>query len=306
MRIDGFRYQRVAGAGAELQVATAGSGPPVVLLHGFASSVYTWKDVIRALAASHDVIALDFPGFGDSSIRRPADAAALPGVVLGVLDRLGIARASLVGNSLGGGIAVLVAAEHPARVERLVLIDSAGFNLEAGDRPWLLRVVGSAAVARALEGAPIRRRLVKVGLRQVFHDDRLVTDERVDEYAAPMMRPGAVTAAAELLRTPIPGTIAARVGAVRAPTLVLWGREDAWIPAAHAERFAAAIPGATVRVLDGCGHLPQEEKPAETAAAILEFLARGRTERHATTSWTAPAPSAARAPWASPSSRGGP
>jgi len=259
--------------GGRVRYVRKGSGPPVVLLHGFASSLYTWKDVLPALAAGHDVVALDLPGFGGSSIPRPLQAASYPAVVLAVMDHLGLGRASLVGNSLGGSVAVATAGEHPERVDRLVLIDSAGFNFDAGDRPWLLRVIAAPGVAAAAERLPVRRRLVAAGLRQVFFRDALVTQERVDEYAAPMLRPGAARAAAELLGNPGPPDFAALMARVRAPTLVIWGREDTWIPVAHAGRFTAAIPGATAVVLDACGHTPQEEKPAEVAALLRKFLA---------------------------------
>jgi pimeloyl-ACP methyl ester carboxylesterase len=259
--------------GARVRYVRRGTGPPVVLLHGFASSLYTWKDVLPALAASHDVVAIDLPGFGGSSIPRPLQGASYPGVVLAVMDHLGIRRASLVGNSLGGSVAVGVAGEHPERVDRLVLIDSAGFNFAAADRPWILRLVAAPGVAALTERLPVRRRLVAAGLRQVFFQDALVTGERIDEYAAPMLRPGATRAAAELLATPGPPDFAALMARVRAPTLVVWGREDTWIPVAHARRFTDAIPGATAVVLDACGHVPQEEKPAEVAAVLRRFLA---------------------------------
>ena len=261
--------------GWRIRYVAAGEGPPVVLLHGLASSAYTWKDAMPALARTHTVIAFDFPGFGDSSIPRPLDAADYPGVTLAVMDRLGIARATLVGNSIGGAVAAVVAAEHPERVDRLVLVDAVGFNLAGADRPWLLRVMGSRVVAALAEALPLRRRVVALGLRQVFHDDTRVTDERVDDYARPMMRPGAMVASAELLRSSIPGGVVERLGRVRAPTLVVWGREDRWIPVGDAKRFADAIPGAQVVVIDGCGHVPQEERPEETAAAILAFIRPG-------------------------------
>jgi pimeloyl-ACP methyl ester carboxylesterase len=258
--------------GLRVRYVRAGHGPAVVLLHGFASSLYTWKDVLPALAAEHDVVALDLPGFGDSSIPRPLDAASFPGVVVAVMDRLGLARASLVGNSLGGAVAVAVAGTQPERVERLVVIDSAGFNFRASDRPWLLRFLASPGAAAGLERLPVRRRVVAAGLRQVFFHDELVTEERIDEYAAPLLRPGAASAAAELLggrpMTDFPG-LAARV---RAPTLVVWGREDTWIPVAHAQRFADAIPGASVVIFEGCGHMPQEEAPADLATVLVSFL----------------------------------
>lgn len=263
--------------GARVRYVRKGRGPAVVLLHGFAASIYTWKDVLPALAeAGHDVVAIDLPGFGGSSIPRPLDGSAYPGVVVAVMDRLGLDRAALVGNSLGGSIAVAVAAERPERVDRLALIDSAGFNFGAGDRPLLLRLLAAPGVGAAAERLPVRRRLTRAGLRQVFFDDALVTDERVDEYAVPMTRPGAARAAAELLANPVPSDFDALVARVRAPTLVVWGREDTWIPLAHAARFTAAIPGSTSVVLDACGHVPQEEKPAEVAARLRDFLATTR------------------------------
>ena len=259
--------------GASVRYVRKGSGPPVVLIHGFASSLYTWKDVLPALSADHDVVAIDLPGFGASSIPRPLQAASYPIVVLAVMNRLGLDPASLVGNSLGGSVAVAVAAEHPERVDRLVLVDSAGFNFGAGDRPWILRLIAAPGMAAAAERLPVRRRLVAAGLRQVFFHDELVTEERIDEYAAPMLRPGAVRAAAELLGNPVPTDFTAVAARVRAPTLVVWGREDTWIPVAHASRFTAAIPGSTSVVLEQCGHTPQEEKPAEVAALLQQFLA---------------------------------
>ena len=264
--------------GGRVRYIRRGRGPAVVLIHGFASSLYTWKDVLPALALDHDVVAIDLPGFGGSSIPRPLEGASYPGVVLAVMDRLGLERVSLVGNSLGGSVAVAVAAEHPERVDRLVVIDSAGFNFRARDRPWMLRLVGAPGVAAAAERLPVRRRLVAAGLRQVFFRDELVTEERVDEYAAPMLRPGAVRAAAELLGALGVPDFAALVARVRAPTLVVWGREDTWIPVAHAQRFTEGIPGSRAVVLDACGHMPQEENPAEVGARLRSFLGAARVD----------------------------
>lgn len=258
--------------GVRVRYVRKGAGPTVVLIHGFASSLYTWKDVLPALAARHDVVALDLPGFGGSDIKHPLAGASYPAVVLAVMDRLGIERAALVGNSLGGSVAVAIAAEQPQRVSALALIDSAGFNFDPAERPWILRLVAAPGVAAAAERVPMRRRLVAAGLRQVFFRNELVTDERIDEYAAPMMRPGATRAAGELLAS-AGAPFAAIAERVRAPTLVIWGREDTWIPVSHAERFTAAIPGATAVVLEACGHVPQEERPEEVSALLVRFLA---------------------------------
>jgi pimeloyl-ACP methyl ester carboxylesterase len=259
--------------GVRLRYVRAGTGPTVVLLHGFASSIVTWRDTIPALARSHDVVALDFPGFGGSEIRPGLPPSAYPRLVVGLMDRLAIPRASLVGNSLGGGVAVVVAATHADRAERLVLIDSVGFNLARADRPFLLRVAGWKPAARLMESLPIRRAMVTLALRQVFHDDRLVTPDRVDEYVVPLLRPGAMAAAQALLASGDDLGLPGLVARVRVPTLVVWGREDAWISVAQADRFLAAVTGARNVVIEGCGHLPQEERPAEVAALLEDFLA---------------------------------
>ena len=258
--------------GVRLRYVRAGTGPAVVLLHGFASSIFTWRDVLPELARGHDVVAVDLPNSGGSAIRPDLPPAAYPRLVMGLMDRLGLGRASLVGNSLGGGIAVLVAAQHPEHVDRLVLIDSVGYNLAAKERPWVLRAAGVPPVARLLEALPVRRAVVTRALRQVFFDDRLVTADRIDEYVAPLLRPGAVPAGQALLAGSddmgFPGVVAQ----VRAPTLVIWGREDRWVPVGDADRFLADIPGARKAVIEGCGHLPQEERPAEVLKRLEDFL----------------------------------
>ena len=264
------RFETVDGL--KLRYVRAGSGPPVVLMHGFAASIVTWKDVLPVLARDHDVVALDFPGFGGSEIRTGLPPSAYARLVTGLMDRLGIPRASLVGNSLGGGVAIVVATAQPDRVDRLVLIDSVGFNLAQADRPWMLRVAGFRPLARMAEILPIRRTMVSLALRQVLHDDRLVTPDRVDEYVAPLLRPGAMAAAQAVLASADTMGLPGLISQVRAPTLVIWGRDDAWVKVADADRFLAAIPGSRKVVIDACGHIPQEERPREVASLLEEFL----------------------------------
>ena len=259
--------------GRRLRFVRAGSGTAVVLIHGFGSSIYTWKDLIPALAARHDTIALDLPGFGESD--RPADLSLedLPRAVIGLMDRLGIERVALVGNSMGGATAAIVAATAPGRVSRLVLLDAAGFNMEPQAMPRLARVTMSWA-APGLGLLPGKRLVVEASLRQVFHDDAFVTPERVSEYLAPTQRPGTFAALRSFGSSlgGRPEAVTAALGGIRAPTLVIWGAEDRWIPLAHADRFVAGIAGARKVVIPGCGHVPQEEKPAEVARLLLEFL----------------------------------
>jgi len=240
------RYQDVSGL--RVHYVRKGRGPALILLHGLGSSIYTWADVIPALAQDHDVVAADLPGFGGSDVPDELASSVYPATVLGLLDRLGISRATLVGNSLGGAVAVVLAARHPERVRRLVLIDSAGYNLEPSKRPMILRLVGSAPVAAALD-AP----------------------EKVEEYLAPLARPGATDAVRSLINDRSGFGLPALVSEVRVPTLIVWGRNDRWVPLADADRFAAAIPGSRKVVLEECGHVPQEERPAEIVHLLEEF-----------------------------------
>ena len=263
------RYQDVSGL--RVHYVRKGRGPALILLHGLGSSIYTWADVIPALAQDHDVVAADLPGFGGSDVPDELASSVYPATVLGLLDRLGISRATLVGNSLGGAVAVVLAARHPERVRRLVLLDSAGYNLEPSKRPMILRLVGSAPVAAALDALPIRRWLVTRALRQVFYDPARVTPEKVEEYLAPLARPGATDAVRSLINDRSGFGLPALVSEVRVPTLIVWGRNDRWVPLADADRFAAAIPGSRKVVLEECGHVPQEERPAEIVHLLEEF-----------------------------------
>jgi pimeloyl-ACP methyl ester carboxylesterase len=248
------------------------------LIHGIASSIYTWADVIPALARSHDVIALDLPGFGASDIPAEFSGERYVRVLAAFLEKLGLQRVSLVGHSLGGAVASAFAAAHPERVDKLVLADAAGFNLAPGDRPWLLRVSGAPGVGALLDKLPVRRRFVTLGLRQVFYEDTRVTPEKVAEYAVPLSRPGASRFIAELLRSTTTMGLPEAIGRVRAPTLVVWCAHDTWVPLSHADRFVQAIPGSRKVVMEGCGHMPQEERPQEFHALLTEFLESHRRE----------------------------
>jgi pimeloyl-ACP methyl ester carboxylesterase len=272
------RYESVDGHG--LRYVRAGSGPAIVLVHGFASSLYTWKDVIPALAVCHDVVALDLPGFGQSD--QPADLSFedFPRAVLGLMDRLGIGKAALVGNSMGGATAVIVAAERPERVDALVLIDAAGFNLGPSERPRMVSFAMSWA-GSLLARLPGKRLVVEASLRQVFHDGSRVTPERLSEYLAAAERPGTFPAIRSLGASSgdRQAVVAQSLPRIQARALVLWGDDDRWIPIAHADRFVAAIPGARKVVIPACGHVPQEEKPEEVARLLLAFLAEAESRR---------------------------
>jgi pimeloyl-ACP methyl ester carboxylesterase len=276
MTAAGLREHFVAVDGVRVRYVRQGEGrgPAVVLLHGFVSSIYSWKEVLPALSSEHDVLAVDLPPFGASDIPATFDPSLYERIVPAILDHAGVARAAVVGNSLGGAVAIVTAVRHPSRVDRLVLVDSAGFNFAPERRPWLLRVMGSPLLGPVIGTLPVRRELVTLGLRQVLHDDRYATEERVDEYLAPLLRPGAMAAAHGLLGGRQSMGFPEVVREVKVPTLVIWGAEDRWIPASDAKLFQQRIPapGTRVAVLPGCGHIPQEECADAVLAPLLSFL----------------------------------
>jgi pimeloyl-ACP methyl ester carboxylesterase len=255
----------------DVRYVRKGQGPTIILIHGLGSSIYTWSDVILPLAERFDVIALDLPGFGASS--QPLDLTFddHPTTVIGLMDALGVTRAHLAGNSLGGAISLLLAARTPERVDRLVVLDSAGLKMKPAERPFVIQLLGSKAAAAFVEGLPVRRWLTAATLRQLFHDRTRVTEERIDEMAAPLLRPGALASARSLLLSRLDERFLPDLRLIQAKTLVIWGRFDPWLPESQADVFVAEIQGSRKIVLE-TGHMPQEERPDEVARLIGDFF----------------------------------
>ena len=197
MRATGVREESLVVGGCRVRFLTAGKGAPVVLVHGFGSSAYTWRHAIPGLAARHRVAVLDLPGYGASGLPGEPSLALLTEAVAAVLERIG-PPARLVGSSLGGALAALVAARSPELVERLVLVDAAGYRLRPDERPGPVRLASGRLIG-LLARLPLRRVATWWALRQVFADPALVTAEMIDEYAAPFFRRGAIESQRRLL-----------------------------------------------------------------------------------------------------------
>jgi pimeloyl-ACP methyl ester carboxylesterase len=250
---------------------TPGRGNPVVYVHGHLASSASWKEVLAAASAGRPAIAVDLPGFGFSDRPWPFDYTA-GGEARGLaryLEARGIGKAVLVGNSLGGGEAMVLAAERPDLVEALVLVAPA---TPGGPIPWpvrLLRVRGLGDLALALA----TRRFVGFGLRhRMYARASRVTEAAIDDAWRPLGVPGTRRAALQAIRTD-PEDWRGLEARVRVPTLVLWGARDRMLPAAEGERLVSRIAGARLVILADAGHLPQRETPDTFAAAVAEFVA---------------------------------
>ena len=247
-----------------------GRGNPVVFIHGHLASSASWKDVLQTASAGRPAIAVDLPGFGFSQRPWPFDYTAA-GQARGLaryIEARGIGRVVLVGNSLGGAEAMLVAAERPELVEGLVLVAPA---TPTGPIPWpvrILRVRGMGETALALA----TRTFVGFGLRhKMYARGSRVTDAAIDDAWRPLGVPGTRRAALQAIRTD-PDDYRGLEGRVRVPTLVLWGEGDRMLPPSEAEKLASKISGAQLVILPDAGHLPQRERPEAFAAAVADFV----------------------------------
>ena len=254
-----------------------GPGETIFLLHGFASSTYTWEKVAPVLQArGYHVWALDMKGFGWSD--KPEDADYSPWQLMkevnAWMDKMGLEDVVLVGNSLGGAIAWNMALVYPEKVKKLVLIDAAGFMHET-QMPVPVRLAGlpgAAGVARLFLG----RWIVQDTLKQVYFDSAAVTAEQINAYYNRLCTEnalGALTALGRSISTISSKEYALRIPEIQVDTLIIWGRDDAWIPLKDGFKFKETLPNATLEVIPFCGHAPQEEKPEETAHLIIDFLA---------------------------------
>lgn len=282
-RDDGLRIREVQTAAGAISVTEAGSGPPVVMIHGLGATKVSFLPTVAALADTHRAIAIDLPGFGDSvkPIRAAYDAAYFAGTVVALLDALALDRAHLIGNSMGGRVAIEVGLAHPDRVDRLGLLAPSLAWLRS--RPWapLLKLVEprfgliQPAPRRAVEA--IVRRVVP-GAEEEWTAAGI--DEFLRSYLTRRGRAAFYSAARSIyLEEPHgPDGLWTRLPALRAPSLFVWGRRDTLVPAAFAEHVRDALPASEHLVLEG-GHVPQLESPRPTHEALLAFLARGERSR---------------------------
>jgi len=248
--------------------------PPLILIHGFASSTLVWSKVFLPLAeAGFRVIALDMLGFGYSGKPRKAEytIGGQAKLVISLLERLGIKRATLVGSSYGGAVAATCALDYPHRVDRLVLIGTVNNNRPLNYK--LMRVFGSPLFGDVVSPLLIgSRRLLRRRMKRVYDRHAWVLDERrVDARHLPLRAAGTQRAIIRTVRNWDAERISRDAHLIRKPTLLLWGENDREIPLADGERLHEEIPGSRLIVFLNCGHLPHEEYPEAFTKVVADF-----------------------------------
>jgi pimeloyl-ACP methyl ester carboxylesterase len=273
--------------GHRVNFTIAGQGPPVVLIHGVAGRAAQWDQVVQLLAAKHTVVAPDLLGHGESA--KPRGDYSLGSHASGIRDLLvglNIARASVVGHSLGGGIAMQFAYQFPERCERLVLVSSGGLGgevhplLRAATLPGSELVLPVLAHPRVLDVASvIPRALGRMGLRT-----RPDLTEMARGYQS-LSNAEARSAFIHTLRSVIDPT-GQRINASdrlylasKMPSLIVWGQRDRLIPVAHAQPAHQGMPGSRLELFEGAGHFPQLDDPLRFARTLEAFFAETEPAR---------------------------
>jgi pimeloyl-ACP methyl ester carboxylesterase len=262
--------------GSRVNYVEMGEGSPVVLVHGLSGCWQNWLENIPHLARRHRVIALDLAGFGDSEL--PQEEISIPGYgrfVDAFLGEIGIERATLVGNSMGGFISAETAISHPSRVERLVLVSAAGL-MRVGNRrataieraARLIHPAMAALFARRehLVRRPRARRWMLYGVAR--HPERL-EPELVYEVASGAGKPGFLDALNAIANYDFRD----RLPEIAVPTLIVWGRNDYVVPVAGANEYEQLIPNSRRVIFEDTGHVPMLERPARFNQLVEGFLA---------------------------------
>lgn len=269
--------QAPSGLQVHYRVSGPAEAPALLLIHGSSSSLHTWEPITPLLDAGYRVIAMDLPGHGLTGPHPQHDYsfASNSAAVSAVLEAEQIAQAVLIGSSYGGWTAWRHALSRPDQVTGLVLIDAAGMPRAEGEAPPssnLAFTLLSTDLGGWLLERITPRALVAQSLRQSVSVQDIVTEQMIDRYWELIRFPGNRAAAVESSKTDREMGMAARLGEVDVPVLIIWGAEDQLIPLSAATQFQARLPAAELVVLDNVGHLPMEEDPQETATAILSFL----------------------------------
>lgn len=254
--------------GQKIHYIEAGAGPNVILLHGLGGDVSNWELTIPALASRYHVWAPDQIGFGASD--KPMinyRIATLVDFLEAFCKKLAIDKAAVVGNSLGGWTAMAFALAHPERVEKLVLVDSAGYSF-AHSPVKPSREMMMALNASTVAGA---RMLLSV----IFANQSLASQANAQMLFERHLRNNDGYTINQFIESMLRGEdfVDGKLDAIKVPTLVVWGRADHLVPLASGEQLAKDIAGAQLTVFDGCGHVPQMECAGPFNAALAKFLA---------------------------------
>ena len=257
----------------KIRYVDSGSGLPLVFIHGFGASIYSWRKNLGPISKHHRVCAPDLPGFGYSD--KPLDADytidAFADFIIQFMDKLQIKQAVLVGHSLGGGIALSASLKYPSRVQSLILLDAEVYPIE----PPLMLTVAKLPVIRSIIHRAIGEWVVRISLQRSYYDHSLITNNLVEEYYRPFLTENGKSAPIKVLQAmdfEKLKELPRRYRRIRKKALIIWGKEDQISRIHLAHKLKKDLPYARLKIIPRSGHLVQEEKPDVVNSAILNFV----------------------------------
>lgn len=270
----------------ELHYEAYGQGKPIIFLHGLGGTLYTWRHLVGPLAPHYRLILFDLKGAGKSP--KPFDDKYSmfdqAELIYRFIRQNDMRDVTLVGHSIGGGVALLVALklnqQNSSRLSRLILIDTVSYPQKL---PGVIRMLRMPLVGwLGLYLIPDKTK-VRNMMESMYYDDSKINPADVEAYAASLTLPGAKYALQQTARQIIPDNIDEIIGTyprIKVPTLIIWGREDKIIPLENGVRLHHAISNSQLVVIERCGHDPPDERPEEVEAAMGKFLADHGQARH--------------------------
>lgn len=270
----------IADSGESIPLAyqSVGKGNPILLIHGFGASSYSWRYIIEPLAQNHRVITIDLKGFGQSP--KPRDGLysiyEQARLVRNFILEQDLKNLTIMGQSYGGGVAllasILLSELQPKRQKDLILIDSVAYPQKLPD---FIRILATPIIGSIILYFIPNKIQVHSLLKKVYYKDDLIPDAAIDHYAKNLEQPNAKYATQQTARQLIPGDmeeVIKQYAKLQVPSLIIWGGEDKIISPEIGERLNAALPNSNLIMLDGVGHAPQEEKPDLILPYIENFL----------------------------------
>ncbi|MBI2847463.1 MAG: alpha/beta fold hydrolase [Chloroflexi bacterium] len=267
------RYINILGLKTRFLVG--GKGKPVVLIHGLGTSSLSWRENLTSIGKEYRFYALDLPGHGDSeALNGQYTLSFVARFLLDFFDSQGLGKVALAGSSMGGLLALNFALSFPERVEKLVLVDSAGLGRELA---FFLRFLSIPMVGEIFDTRS--KRQLRALLRRILYDHRFITEELVNELYVSRNSPAKKKAMLRTLRAGVnlwgqrrEIILVHRLPELRVPTLIVWGANDCLIPVSHGMEARRLIRDSKLVVFDQCGHWPQMEKAEKFNKTVYNFL----------------------------------
>jgi pimeloyl-ACP methyl ester carboxylesterase len=258
--------------GNNIHYIKKGDGTPLILVHGFGGSTYTWRNLVPLLSEDYTVYALDLLGFGlsDKPLDVSYDLASQGDLVLGFIDAAGLPSATFIGHSMGGIIISYAAIKDPFRVDKLVIIEAAFYH---GGAPAFLQYL-FFPLERIMAKLFYTKGFRSKSLLPSYYNKSIVTNEVIEANLLAGRTPNSVEAMAKMMADAGPQTYEGVGSRITRPTLLVWSQKNKNNPVTDGKRLKNEIAGSQLTVIDGCGHYVQEEKPVELASAIKDFLSQ--------------------------------